>query len=68
MFKSWLCESLASVLALGGALMLGITFFPILNPTQYKMNVSADPAPLSRYLRRLRRIQKEKRRVRRMIG
>ncbi len=42
-------EIMATVLALGGAVALGIVYFPILNPVQFRLTFGQESAPLSRY-------------------
>jgi len=43
-------EILAVVLALGGALLLGFVYYPILNPVQYRLTPGPEIALWQRYV------------------
>jgi len=43
-------ESIATVLALVGAVALVAVYYPILNPEQFSLDFGQDSAPLSRYI------------------
>jgi hypothetical protein len=45
MKRSTIYEIVARVLALGGTLLFGFAIFPLVNPTQWRLNFGADYLP-----------------------
>jgi hypothetical protein len=50
MKKSTLFEVLAATSAMVGALLLIYTYYPVINPFQYRIDNHRDTAPISRFL------------------
>jgi hypothetical protein len=50
MKKSLSCEILAAVTAMVGVVLLVFTYYPIINPIQYRIDNHRETAPVSRFI------------------